>query len=437
MFGKTRLGKSNVVKIISQSIIETTREDNSVGQLIFDINGEYANDNPQDGSRSLRSAYPNRCEVYALTPKPGTPSQPLKLNFYEQPDSCMQILRSLLEPMYRGTQYVSSFYSVQLPNIDDIGQMRPGSQRTRPVRKVQMYWAILNKAGFAADEARLRRLGLTGGSRHAPSNFNPHFNQQLIQAVYGRNNQFAPPQNLDELRAHLEQVETFRHQNPNDQALSSRSGSLFDADDVALLGFLNPVTGGGPRILRPHMVYHDPQAGNFVQNILQSLDSGMTVILDLGNATDEIRRYFSDLLSRAVFSNQERKFTSNSLNDQYIQLYFEEAHNLFPKDNKDFTGIYARFAKEGAKFHIGIVYSTQSPSTINKELLAQTENFFVAHMSSQSEAEALAKLQIQYDGLQQDILKTRTPGYMRMMTFSHRFVIPVQINRFEATASDN
>ena len=117
-----------------------------------------------------------------------------------------------------------------------------------------------------------------------------------------------------------------------------------------------------------------------------------------------------------------------------MQLYFEEAHNLFPRDDKDMTGVYARFAKEGAKFHIGMVYSTQSPSTVNKELLAQTENFFIAHISSQDEANALAKLQVQYDGLQQDILRTRTPGYMRILTFSHRFAMPVQVNRFETAA---
>ena len=72
MFGKTRLGKSNVVKLIAQSILETTKETKNVGQLIFDINGEYANDNPQDGSRSLASAYKDRCIVYALTEKPKT-----------------------------------------------------------------------------------------------------------------------------------------------------------------------------------------------------------------------------------------------------------------------------------------------------------------------------------------------------------------------------
>ena len=87
MFGKTRLGKSNVVKLIAQGMLKATENDNSVGQLIFDINGEYANDNPQDGNKSIRSAYEERCMVYALTERKNTPSKPLRLNFYENPSS--------------------------------------------------------------------------------------------------------------------------------------------------------------------------------------------------------------------------------------------------------------------------------------------------------------------------------------------------------------
>ena len=65
-------------------------------------------------------------------------------------------------------------------------------------------------------------------------------------------------------------------------------------------------------MLQPFRNIHDPQAGNFVQQILGSLDKGQTVILDLGNAGDEIRRYFSDHLSRAVFSHQAQSASSIS-----------------------------------------------------------------------------------------------------------------------------
>jgi DNA helicase HerA-like ATPase len=154
------------------------------------------------------------------------------------------------------------------------------------------------------------------------------------------------------------------------------------------------------------------------------------VILDLGNANPVVMAYFSNSLSQAVFAHQVMKFTNNSLGNHFIQVYFEEAHNLFPRTEDEPT-IYTRFAKEGAKYHIGMVYSTQSPTTINRDLLAQSENFFIAHLSSQDEANALAKMNASFDGFQEDILRCNTRGYMRVLTRSHRFVIPVQARKFE------
>lgn len=432
MFGKTRLGKSNVVKLIAQGMIDATKDDKSVGQLIFDINGEYANDNPQDGNASIRSANADSCEVYALTSRPGTPSKPLRLNFYEQPETIIEILASMLDQDNKTSNYIRSFASVQLPSIESIAEM-PDSDKTRPIRKIQMFWAILKEAGFAADEARLRAKNLVGPyAKH----FDPHFNKKLreaaYQAVQGLGTPPAAPSDLDELVHEMKIMAQFRRDDPNNPVLMSGSKPMFDSDDVSLLDFLSPKSGSGPKVLQAYKSFHAPNAGDFVNEILELLDAGKTVILDLGNATDQIRRYFADMLSKAVFAHQEKKFVSNNLGNRYIQLYFEEAHNLFPPDSKDLTGVYARFAKEGAKFHIGMVYSTQSPSTINKELLAQTENFFVGHLSSQDETKALSRLQIAFSGIEEDILRAKTPGYMRMLTMSHRFVVPTQAVKFEA-----
>jgi hypothetical protein len=439
MFGKTRLGKSNVVKLLADAIIKTTESTKNIGQLIFDINGEYANDNPQDGNLSLRSANESRCTVYSLIKREATPSKPLKLNFYEQPDSSLPIIAGLLDEAGQEAQYVKSFAAVELPNLAEIPKMAPGD-KVRAVRKIQIFWAILHKAGFASNQPRLTSLGLKGIGQHSPSHFNPKFRQDLRDAAWqfsGANPTPDEPNDLGTLTRELEVIAAFRQDNPNSQLLQSTgsSGDLFDTDMGALISFLKPKSGGGTNTLRPFLNYHDPNASDVVTEIIGLLDSGQTVILDLGNATDKIRRYFSDLLSKEVFSNQEIKFTSNNLNNSYIQLYFEEAHNLFPRDSKDLTDVYSRFAKEGAKFHIGMVYSTQSPSTISQELLAQTENFFVGHLSSQDEAKSLARVQVAYEGLEQDILQSRTPGYMRMLTFSHRFVIPVQAFKYEAFAS--
>jgi DNA helicase HerA-like ATPase len=215
--------------------------------------------------------------------------------------------------------------------------------------------------------------------------------------------------------------------------LKSSSGKdLFDADDIALLGFLKPISliSAGPKIIQEFRKYHDPHAGDFVKDIIALLDEGQTVIIDLGNAAPEVTNYFSVYLSKAIFRNQFDKFSNNKLGGHYLQLFFEEAHNLFPTKEEDEVDIYRRIAKEGAKYHIGMVYSTQSPTTISPDLLAQTENFFIAHLASQDDVNRLAKLNVAYESLKDDILQAKTVGYIRMLTRSHRFVVSMQALRF-------
>lgn len=435
MFGKTRLGKSNVVKLLAQGMINATNTlppDQTVGQLIFDINGEYANDNPQDGNKSLRSANEEQCVVYALTPRPGIPSEILRMNFYEYPSASLRILASLLNNDKRTSIYITSFANASIVDLDELALLPEGG-KNRAARKILYYWAILNKAGYPADEGRLRSL-IKGSFR--VKGFDPGFSKDLRLAVYGKSSEAELPyvDSLDALCSELESVNAFRIEHPGDKNLfSSSKKPIFDSDDCAFLDFLFPKAGAGPTILRQYRTYHASNASDFTAAIIQHLDNGKTVILDLGNAQDAVRQYFSDMLSAAVFAHQEEKFVTNALKNHFIQLYFEEAHNLFPASSTNITDIYSRFAKEGAKFHIGMIYSTQSPSTISKELLAQTENFFVGHLSSQDEAHALARLQIAFDGIEQDILRSRTPGFMRMLTMSNRFVVPVQAKLYGGT----
>ena len=357
MFGKTRLGKSNVVKLIAQSMLETTRATNNVGQLIFDINGEYANDNPQDGSVSLASAYKDRCIVYALTKKPKTESRPLKLDFYENPDASLSILASLMQEAGKtSSNYVKAFLSVSLPSIVAVQEMKPGED-LRARRKVLIYWAILHRAGFKAEVKKLRRL---------ISDIDPGFSEKTREGVYGTDKSNLPDlKDMDDVALEFEKFAEVDRQNKLMSSSSTQKNPkpLFDSDDDALLGFLKPrfVVGSGPSMIKPYMQYHDPNAGNFVTEIIQFLEQGKTVILDLGNAPPELMECFSVHLSTAVFHRQVEKFSSNELGKHFLQLYFEEAHNLFAtNDHDEQTKIYRRLAKEGAKYQIGMVYSTQS-----------------------------------------------------------------------------
>lgn len=426
MFGKTRLGKSNVVKLIAQAMLDATKETKNVGQLIFDINGEYANDSDQDDV-SLRSANPDRCEVYALTQRAGTPSHVLKLNFYENASACKDILGTLLKEAGRNAIYVTSFASVVLSTPEEIQDMGT-DDKNHAIRAIQIYWAILKEAGFTVNENSLKSLRYMYNMHVKP--LEPHFSKEVRAKVYGKGNEPKQPESLSEIIDELKKImECYRENGENQKNAFGKD--VFNQEEMALLNFLAPKSGSGSTMLSQFRILHSEKAGDFENEIVGYLKQGKTVILDLGNARDNIRKYFSDLLSAAIFREQEEQFVRNSLGETYIQLYFEEAHNLFPPTTKDNQDVYSRFAKEGAKFHIGMVYSTQSPSTISKELLVQTENFFVGHLASVDETRALAKAQIAYEGLGDDILRARTPGFMRMLTMSHRFVIPMQAKLYK------
>jgi hypothetical protein len=76
------------------------------------------------------------------------------------------------------------------------------------------------------------------------------------------------------------------------------------------------------------------------------------------------------------------------------------------------------------------VYSTQSPSTVNGELLSQTENFFIGHISNKKEFDLLGEVQHTFRSIGETVLKYRQPGYMHVLTHSHRYVVPVQAKVF-------
>jgi hypothetical protein len=44
----------------------------------------------------------------------------------------------------------------------------------------------------------------------------------------------------------------------------------------------------------------------------------------------------------------------------------------------------------------------------------------------------LARVNIAYDSFKDDIMLSKTPGYIRMLTAHHRFVLPMQAKKFEA-----
>jgi hypothetical protein len=453
LFGMTRTGKSNTVKKIIQATVTMSKQapytlsnpingnpaanleaftDAGVpkypaGQIIFDINGEYANPNLQDAGTAIFELYQHQTIRYSTIPKPGF--KVMKVNFYRDVLSGFELVRSHLGQSTGN--YIESFCAVDLTKPGDYSTNMASS--TRYDRKVAAYLCCLHRAGFPAPKDfkvrfrgndKLNRLVKSDGS------LNPERGLQLEDAA----NWFS---------VIWDQYNTDPHFSDYKQ---QKGHEWADEDLKAILVFLSRKRqpGGTTNIdgyirLRGIANLHTETVDKpFETEIVDELRKDRIIIVDLSQGDPQIQALYSERICRQIFQDAMQRFISNYPNN-FIQFYFEEAHNLFPKrDDKDLIQIYNRIAKEGAKLNLGLIYATQEVSSISANILKNTQNWFIAHLNNEDETKEIKKY-YDFGDFTDSLVRfsaSSDKGFVRMKTYSNPFVVPVQIGRFPYDESE-
>jgi hypothetical protein len=403
-----------------------------IGQIIFDINGEYANPNLQDRGTAISDMYRDLTVRYSTIPKDGF--RELKVNFHREISTGFELIRNFDAIAADSTRFVSNFRTVDLNEPDDPNDR---SATTRHARRVAVYMACLHQAGFATLPGQRVTFAASQEVRQAVGNVRvQNENRGVITATLDQAvnwwTQLWEVYGDDPTRCFA----NYKQQNDREWA---------DDDLKALLVMLtrrrNPGPGSpdcaGFRILRPLTDFHTSvEQDAFETDILTQLRAGRIVIVDLSIGSPEVQALFSERICRHVFANSMQRFTQ-AVPNNFIQFYFEEAHNLFPKkDDKDLSLIYNRLAKEGAKLHLGLIYATQEVSSISANILKNTQNWLVSHLNNDDEIRELKKY-YDFADFAEALLRfsqTTDKGFVRMKTYSSPFVVPVQIDRFPPEA---
>jgi len=156
-------------------------------------------------------------------------------------------------------------------------------------------------------------------------------------------------------------------------------------------------------------------------------------LVDLSQGNPVIQAHYSEKLCEKIFKDAINNFIKNETNN-IIQFYFEEAHNLFPRQRDlDLLQIYNRIAKEGAKLNLGIVYATQEVSSISSNILKNTQNWFISHLNNKEELAILDKY-YDFEDFTRNLTRfspKKDKGFVRMKVYSNPFVVPVQIDEFK------
>lgn len=443
VLGMTRKGKSNTVKVIACTTHQYAREnDLTIGQLIFDPAGEYANVNEQDKT-ALAEIGPEHVVRYRLgatdqelATEPGLRS--LALNFFDE-DQISVVFGLVGEFAVRvnPAQFVQAFAAADVEGVPNPQSRDEWRRVTRARRARMMLYATFMRA---------RLQPPAGWGMWCP--LKQSLRNELVQAGGARGEDLsflhtAPTSRRgDQLRLDGRQLllvcealaAMFFERGQN--APQDVQDWMDVPDVIAVADMLMARKGGGYKVLLPMREgYHSPDAGqDYAPSIHADLVAGKIVIVDLARGSEGVLQFASERILNHLLSHAAERFRTGKA-PQMIQIFLEEAHRLFNrekfKDRLADADPYVRLAREAGKYKLGLIYSTQQVSSVEMDVLDNTANWIVAHLNSESEVRLL-RGRYEFDRFGDQILRAEDPGFVRVKMQSGRFVIPTQVRMFNA-----
>ena len=465
LFGMSRTGKSNTTKIIARAIYKLRLDITNpvrVGQLIMDYNGEYANENTQGlgnaSENALRNVHleggtPDDVITYGLTRPSTDPTRRLlQVNAFgnavrdwndaektSEDLDMLQVGRIILQDLLANdpAKYIRNFLEADLAVPEGIADR---SVQTRYKRQILIYQTLLAAAGLTppATLANPTRAMLTG-----------LFNAKLLAALTAETDAKyksaasilsaagTTPVSWGQLQSAFTALRDFiadkdsGYNKFNEDYLKTSSSGLPWADTT-----LNQLLemfryANGIKAIARLTEYHEPtNTSDFATEIYGELKRGKLVIIDQAGGDPMLNSAAAKRIMWAIFKGNQRVFTSGATPED-ILVYVEEAHNLLPNSSDiDLTDVWVRTAKEGSKYRIGLVYATQEVSSIQRNILKNTANWFIAHLNNSDETRELKKF-YDFANFEDSILRAQDRGFLRVKTLSNPYINPVQIDRFQ------
>ena len=465
--GMSRGGKSNAMKITARAVYLLRKQSDSarVGQLIFDPNGEYANDNIQDGA-SIKSVYEqvphvrreDEIATFGLNEHPNDPHRKIvKINFFGadvadwsdvvhagQALDQLIVGKTIIDSKLQGDDrnYIKSFRDTL---IEVPASLQGRGDRVRFRRIVEVYRSTLHAAGFRAPNVsgpKITGLFSQDLRKAMKANGCDGESKGQIRAAADVLGEDQPSwdsfvEACKGLRAFIEEKKS-GYDDFESTYRSGHNGRAWADDALKNLLAIYRYPNGVVQFRNLGQQHSPNVTQDYAAEIVENLRAGKLVIFDQSTGDPDQNLNAAERILWAIFNRQKEDFVKptednegNLVPPPPIMVYLEEAHNLLPAagGKDELKTIWARTAKEGSKYRIGMVLATQEPSSVMPAILKNTDNWFISHLNNADEVRTIAKF-YDFEDYAHQIKSITDPGFVRMRTLSNPFTIPVQIDLF-------
>lgn len=170
---------------------------------------------------------------------------------------------------------------------------------------------------------------------------------------------------------------------------------------------------------------------SMVGAIMQDLEQGKVVLIELKNISPVGEQALSTLLSKKLLQHYAAKPDDIRLQLKPITVVLEEAHRFLGKKEHASNNVFAKLVSEARKFNLGLCVVDQQPRLLADKVLSQLNTLFILGLASKADRSKLEAMSRKDILQQRNEIKNLDCGEMLVATNYMRFAAPVKVHKFE------
>lgn len=160
------------------------------------------------------------------------------------------------------------------------------------------------------------------------------------------------------------------------------------------------------------------------------------IVIDSSEVSSETLELLTSVVSRMVFDNRKYKLGDDRRSNP-VHLILDEAHRYIKKDEEYILkqNVFERIAREGRKFSMYLILSSQRPSELSATVLSQCGNYLIHRIQNEIDMKYIYSVLPFFSNDYTIKIKQQVPG--EALIFGNCVPMPLHIKVHEAKPAPN